>query len=568
MKHKMSKLLSVLLCCVMLLTLLPVSAAAVDGDALTQSWTVSGSKTATNLDSNFESKVTLSLPSAEEPLVTDVVFVLDKSTSSDVKDAAVGMLKQLNGQVKATSAKVKVGVVIFNKEDNRVLELTELNDENMSTIEDAINKKTDSGTNAHAGLLAGKAMLDEDTSVAASRKYLIFVSDGITYIFDDENGTATSIVTENFYYETGKIVSSPNMAMEGAMFKYFYGTNIFENTTVPDYLNQVKSWMDKDGKAYWVAYESSPEAAEKKLASQTNANGKKGLTDEDYANIVEEGNDALAHANNLDTALYLTNKVYQDAVAAGYHCYAMNKSNDTNNANHPWASIFMNYLADGKTVSFDGIKNDILYYVGPRSTVTDVMGYVKDDYNFDFVNKAEDLTMTVGGVELKAQIISDNRYAFGEKDDQGNYPYELTYYPANDDTEKFEWKMNVPVTIDKPVTLTYSVKLTNPKTAAGTYGQYDRDGSADFGGLYTNNSAVLKPVDSKGNFGRDYTFLKPTVSYTVATPTPRPSTSKPSTSKPISSPKTFDAGIALYGAMALLSLTGGAWVVNKKRSDK
>ena len=94
MKHKMSKLLSALLCCVMLLTLLPVTAAAVDGDALTQSWTVSGSKTATNLDSNFESKVTLSLPSAEEPLVTDVVFVLDKSTSSDVKDAAVGMLKQ------------------------------------------------------------------------------------------------------------------------------------------------------------------------------------------------------------------------------------------------------------------------------------------------------------------------------------------------------------------------------------------------------------------------------------------------------------------------------------------
>ena len=36
----------------------------------------------------------------------------------------------------------------------------------------------------------------------------------------------------------------------------------------------------------------------------------------------------------------------------------------------------------------------------------------------------------------------------------------------------------------------------------------------------------------------------------------------------ISSPKTFDAGIALYAGMALLSLTGGAWVVNKKRSGK
>ena len=36
----------------------------------------------------------------------------------------------------------------------------------------------------------------------------------------------------------------------------------------------------------------------------------------------------------------------------------------------------------------------------------------------------------------------------------------------------------------------------------------------------------------------------------------------------VSSPKTFDAGIALYAGMALLSLTGGAWVVNKKRNGK
>ena len=196
MKHKMRKLLSVLLCCVMLLTLLPVTAAAATADDWTPGY--SKSKEATNLDENYESRVTLSLPSAEKQLETDVVFVLDKSTSSDVKDAAVNMLKGLNGQVNATSAKVKVGVVIFNKEDHRVLQLTELNDENMSKIEAAINEKIESGTNAHAGLLAGKAMLDEDTSVDASRKYLIFVSDGITYIFDDENGTATSIVTENF----------------------------------------------------------------------------------------------------------------------------------------------------------------------------------------------------------------------------------------------------------------------------------------------------------------------------------------------------------------------------------
>ena len=536
MKHKMSKLLSALLCCVMLLTLLPVTAAAVDGDALTQSWTVSGSKTATNLDSNFESKVTLSLPSAEEPLVTDVVFVLDKSTSPNLQEEALKMLSDLMAQVETSNAKVKVGVVIFNKVANNVLPLTDL-DTGYEAIEAAIKTEISSGTNTHAGLLAGKAMLDEDTSVDASRKYLIFVSDGITYMYDKD----AKIVP---YYWMND--NSPYYSADPYSWQFKYGNN-----AAPD------SW---DTRLRQIGTALDIEIIEPILYDNKNT------LSPDNATSAQDKDPAM-YTTSVDRALYYTYITYAAAQQADYHCFAMT-ADTTSASQYLWGPSFMNYLAGGETVNFESIKNDILYYVGPRSTVTDVMGYVKDDYNFDFVNKAEDLTMTVGGVELKAQIISDNRYAFGEKDDQGNYPYELTYYPANDDTEKFEWKMNVPVTIDKPVTLTYSVKLTNPKTAAGTYGQYDRDGSADFGGLYTNNSAVLKPVDSKGNFGRDYTFLKPTVSYTVATPTPRPSTSKPSTSKPISSPKTFDAGIALYGAMALLSLTGGAWVVNKKRSDK
>ena len=231
----------------------------------------------------------------------------------------------------------------------------------------------------------------------------------------------------------------------------------------------------------------------------------------------------------------------------------------------------MDYMAGGETVSFADIQNDILYLVDAGSYVEDYMGYVEGYYNFDFVNKAEALTITVGGVELTTKKISENKYVFVESDNQGNYPYELTYYPANGDeaNEHFVWTMNVPVTNLAHVKLTYTVKLMNPKTAAGTYGKYDSNGSARFDGLYTNNSAALYPktTGSTADGAADW-FLKPTVSYTVATPTPRPSTSKPSTSKPISSPKTFDAGIALYGAMALLSLTGGAWVVNKKRSDK
>ena len=76
----------------------------------------SKSKTAEQLDENFKSQVALSLPSAEEQLVSDVVLVLDKSTSTGLKEQALEMLQNLKKEVQEKGAKVKVGVVLFNKE--------------------------------------------------------------------------------------------------------------------------------------------------------------------------------------------------------------------------------------------------------------------------------------------------------------------------------------------------------------------------------------------------------------------------------------------------------------------
>ena len=41
--------------------------------------------------------------------------------------------------------------------------------------------------------------------------------------------------------------------------------------------------------------------------------------------------------------------------------------------------------------------------------------------------------------------------------------------------------------------------------------------------------------------------------------------SKPSDGKPVTSQKTFDAGIALYAGLSILSLTGGALVIRKRK---
>ena len=128
--------------------------------------------------------MTLSLPAAEEQLVTDVVFVLDKSTSATVEAKSLEMLRSLKDQLENTGAKINVGVVIFNAVANVANngEFFDLATE-YADIEAAIQQTLKSGTNMHAGLLAGKAMLDADTSVDSSRKYLILVSDGLTYYY-------------------------------------------------------------------------------------------------------------------------------------------------------------------------------------------------------------------------------------------------------------------------------------------------------------------------------------------------------------------------------------------------
>lgn len=497
-------------------------------------WETSKSKTATNLDSNYESQVTLSLPAAEELLETDVVFVLDKSTSTKVEDEAIAMLEALQQQVAETDAKINVGVVIFNRDAHRVLELEELNETNLSAITDAIRQEYSSGTNTHAGLLAGKAMLDEDTDVDAGRKYLIFISDGITYLFDDGEGNTTSIATEQYEWNAGKVVSTKDMTYTGAAMKYPYATNIFvQDGGVGEYLQRIGGLVASDGKEYWISYDSSLDNA-KTLKSNRNETGKETLDEETFANYV--GNDHVNdHANNLDTALYLTAQVYQEAVSAGYHCYAMTATtNEQNQNNYPWASQYIEYLNNGQSTDFEDIQKDIYYLLDAGSTVVDAIGKGVDEkgnaYDFNFVNDISKLKLTVGNENLVPVDLSEDlgfqnsnetaRYGFGEYNSeyQSGYAFVLHYYANGQDgqsDECFVWDINTAVSNFAPVQLVYTVQLTNPQKAEGTYGQYDANGTQGYDGLYTNNSATLYPVDSNGMKGDAEEFNKPTVSYTV-----------------------------------------------------
>ena len=475
----------------------------------------SKSKEATTLvkqsDGTYTSDITLTLPSVEEAPVYDVVFVLDKSTSAELEQNALDMLKQLQAQIKGTQTTIKVGVVIFNKEAH-VTELKNLTTE-YAQIEEAIKEKIESGTNTHAGLLAGKELLDNDNDkdVTADHKYLIFVSDGITYTY---NKTPTAIAWGFFADEEKHFAGPDNYASK-------YGSNV-PPANWSEWLTSVGQQIQDLDSKYEYPYGTEPTEITVSSVSKTTA-------------------------NSVDKALYLTNEAYQSAKTAGYHCYAM-EAEGTAGTNFPWGPSFMSYLAGGKEVSFEDIHNDIYYLLSDGSTVEDVIGYGTDNrgnaYNFDFVNDMSKLTLKVGTETLEATDLSLDlsyddanetaRYGFAPKRvqittdmDQSNIPerdpysydYVLHYYQNGKDgksDECFVWDINVPVSKFAPVSLTYQVKLTNAQTASGTYGTYDKNGSQKKDSLYTNKSATLYPVDSDGVRGIPENFQKPTVSYTVS----------------------------------------------------
>lgn len=476
----------------------------------TYAWDVSRSKTAKNLDSNYESKVTLSIPSSEEQLVSDVLFILDESSCSEsVKASVNSMLDELYKQIENSGAKIKVGAVQF-RGNVTTLPLTELTDKTKTEITSFMSSRPEvGGTNMSAGLLEAQKMLDNDTSVMDGRKYVILVSDGITYIWDDETTDAQENLGVNFAN-----ADAPNNAMLAG----------------PD------GWDVKYGKSY------IPENWE----SHFNGIGSMmSTTIQNKASNYERGDNATTgkpfvvygekeqYTSTVDIALYKSYNAYK-ALQEKYNTYAVCSGVEKDMTDFPFGPSFMTYLADGKNVTFDGIQNDILYTVSAGSRVEDYMGYVEGDYNFDFINDASKLSITVGTGEnketLEAAVIGKNHYGFGpvkkvQEPEAGqemttseiSYRYELEYVPGEKkNDEHFIWRINVPVSNFAPVALTYSVKLVNPKSASGTYGQYDEDGSKNYSGLYTNNSATLYPMDSKGQSGVPENFLKPTVSYTVS----------------------------------------------------
>ena len=356
------------------------------------------------------------------------------------------------------------------------------------------------GTNYHAGLLSAQKLLASD-EIEGYTTYLITISDGITYLWTDEDTGATQSVWFQNIGNGPDDIQNGNSVYD---MKY-HGEEIPEDT----FMELVTGSGDTVAK-----YNKTIEKAEV-------------YADSVKPDPVEETNRywALAEDDVMDStligseiAIYKTASVYKELADSVDYAYAF-KMDENHWGSYPYGEQLMDYLAsisNGGKISdttakstFDTIKNQILYAI-ERGSVTDIIG---NDFDLTSVDS---ITLSAGGTEVPGAVdkVNANVKNFGTADENGVYPYTVEYVPGAAGEEQLIWTINVPVENANRLVLSYDLKLVNKSTTAGTYGQYDRDGSQGYEGIQTNVSAVLDYETTTGDTGSK-NFPKPTVSYTV-----------------------------------------------------
>ena len=504
-----------------------------------QDWNINVSKTATELKKDvkgdYKTNVTLSVPGVEENLATDVLLVLDSSKcSKDMLLATVNLLDDLAKQAE-NGANIKVGIVMFK--GNAVPFKTFDSEKSIKEIRDELNSlvvendpkgdltkgnvkayiaKTcptimNSGTNIPAGLQLAKNMLAADTSVADSRKYMVFVSDGNTYLFCHENADGTGYDYTKAWSRTG-----PTTKQLGGIAEY---ENWDRDSEAMAQFNYAKGTSHD-----WTNYIAAVKANNDRFTKYDYEVAVAGEIPEGAPVIPETDTNRVV---NSDVSRYQTATLYKELISK-YNCYYCALPEGGYILARPMLCDLTpaDHLIDGTNIDtniFSGITKDMFFAVGAGSTIEDTIGK-------DFTLDTESIKLTVGKTEYVAaktdSVEGTIKYNFSKTSD-ADQTFSLVY-TVNSKT--FTLNIGEDISYAAPVQLSYTLKLTTPETKPGTYGQLDLKGDGYIDGkdtetkvdtdkaLYTNEKATLTPVDSNGKEGMNKYFPKPSVEYTVRNP--------------------------------------------------
>ena len=576
----MKKIMVFILSVLLMLGCFTVAVAAEDNSP-----DVDGSKEAEPTELTIDSRettVTLSLPSAEYKNKVDIVFVMDNSTSMVNADLNIAENVQslLNKIVEVnTGIELKVSVVKFRGFATDMLGngLVVYDDSSSAAIVAAIanNEVPGKGSNIHSGLVLADKILEADAEVDNDHKYVVLLSDGKSYIWNNESnepvqrysqylrGTANPpiqsggkpVATQqagNYDKElgTGVYVTVPGLDREiyrfgtvdastSAYYQALYNSTDAELTQadvydIPAYYTQYYtdysgSGSPMDGtvtpvrpvnsdevfpgsgyqKLYGTYYDFVPSGAfeGKKFLSINPYN----ITTDDNGDVIFDTTSPnedffLWHADTMQKGIFTAGHFWKETIDAKYNTAAIMHYKSGDGTGFALVGSYICWMlensdfgaritdSDSVIKLFSDIDNTIRYMVDS--------GVVTDQITDDFELKEEGVPFTVETArdgKLTGTEIEAYHWGFGEKDDAGNYPYEVSY---DKDNKTITWKINVPIENSNQLKLSYTLIIREDAET----GPYD-----------TNVSAVLDYKTSEGDDGA-YVFPVPVVNYTAPEP--------------------------------------------------
>ena len=436
------RILAGFLAAVMLLGTMPAAAAAAES-------TTSGitlDKTATALNSNWETNVTLSVtaPSANANKPTAVEFVLDATesmfeTKENGKTTIANLAKAIQEQL--ADKNVYVGVTVFGSEAKEIQTptlLTSGSSLNLDSMEHVRWLKDHTGTNVQAGIRTGmKALNGLDTkTVPVENRYLVLVTDGGNFWRLDANGraindtTATGAVLQN--NDAAELVLSGKSLKSGGTFAALTNVDIapvqYKASTLADALTEIQNT------GAYTNFEKGVYAAAQELDTIKNAN----LMTVGYPYYEGKGLNQLTTLAKGLVEKAGEQSVYYQYVAGGIGATEIDK-----------------IAAD--------IASQITVAVRKGSTITDQIGAgtdnLKASYNFDLVTN-QDITLTING-DTSVGTRNGNTWTFFGNESK------LVYTPGTG--EQFVLTLGRDVKPGQKLTLTYTAKLTNPSSADGRH---------------------------------------------------------------------------------------------------
>ena len=486
----------------------------------------------------------------------DVVFVVDNAFPTDNNDAAdkaAALLDELRGMSQEGNLNINVGLVISGGYVP-ILHQVDLEDisETKEDIQDALDmSKTDwkqqegrKGSNIQAGIETGLAMLEEEDQADKENKYLILISDGGAFSWYKNNeawskfySVAYKVGSEESYYWCNPY--DFQLRCEKTEYSFNDFTELMKKPDAEIDANSIsrpteKEWPSENKKVSGVVDKTQYQGGYR-ADEIDGALTKYPATCAHYASDKEETpgyvtsrEAALYHAaKSVKVASKKVNFIFvsfpyypktdvsgQFSLTESFKDYVAQYENVKLyrvNGDKPKYQYPDSYKEAGKVTDtakvFKNIKTDLVQLVATGSRVEDTIGS-----NFELVSID---SLTVDGQPLTCDK-NGNTYTFGNATNPDRFV--VTY---NDTTKMLTWNINETITKANTVQLKYTLKLTNPKSKAGTNGVNDLngDGKEDATGkdydpneaLYTNENAYLFPMDSTHNKGEQQKFPKPSV---------------------------------------------------------